>query len=343
MIFFACSSPRRSGCVRSAKQPVTKTCSQCGAVLPSGVRACHFCDLSLIPEPSLQESRAPHKRGRQALDAEFDRAESNISPEENTAWRGELAQKLAAYRVRRKKFVPHAAQSHLPFEEPMEEPPVRRAVATVTVAEPAPRAEDDFSFTIAIGRPSKKRIEESGRMEIDVSLPPTPGAASVEAPVPQRVTEQSGLYPVASIEDRRLAALVDAGCLFFAYGGFLALFSSLGGQFTLSKLSAAVYVSTFATVYLQYFALFTIFGGTTPGMMVRGLQVVSFSGEPPTPRQMLWRSAGYMLSAGTFFLGFLWSTWDEDSLTWHDRVSHTYLSAAQTYADLETSAALHGR
>jgi len=180
-------------------------------------------------------------------------------------------------------------------------------------------------------------------MEIDVSLPPDPGAAPADVTTPEQPAGESGLYPVASMDDRRLAALVDAGCLLFAYGGFLALFSSLGGQFTLSKLSAAVYASTFAIVYLQYFALFTIFGGTTPGMMVRGLQVVSFSGELPTPRQMLWRSAGYVLSAGTFFLGFLWSMWDEDSLTWHDRVSHTYLSGAQAYADLETSAAVHGQ
>jgi len=40
----------------------------------------------------------------------------------------------------------------------------------------------------------------------------------------------------------------------------------------------------FAFVYVQYFGLFTIFGGTTPGMMVRGLQVVSFSGENPTAK-----------------------------------------------------------
>jgi len=39
-------------------------------------------------------------------------------------------------------------------------------------------------------------------------------------------------------------------------------------------------------------------------MMLRNLQVSSFSGEPPTSRQMLLRSMGYMLSAGTFFLGF---------------------------------------
>src|SRR5256884_3981815 len=70
---------------------------------------------------------------------------------------------------------------------------------------------------------------------------------------------------------------------------------------------------------------------------MRGLQVVSFSGEPPTPRQMLLRSAGYMLSAGTFFLGFLWVMWDEDELTWHDRLSRTHLSAAQTFADRKST------
>jgi uncharacterized RDD family membrane protein YckC len=131
--------------------------------------------------------------------------------------------------------------------------------------------------------------------------------------------------------------------LFFAFGGFLALFGSLGGQFTLSKLSAAVCMTTFAIVYLQYFSLFTIFGGTTPGMMLRGLQVVSFSGEPPTPRHMFLRSAGYVLSAGTFFLGFLWAMWDEDALTWHDRLSRTYLSSAETLADIEAHGVAHGR
>jgi uncharacterized RDD family membrane protein YckC len=140
-----------------------------------------------------------------------------------------------------------------------------------------------------------------------------------------------------------LAALIDLGCLLFAYGGFLLLFGSLGGQFTLSKLTAAVYTTTFAIVYLQYFALFTIFGGTTPGMMMRNLQVTSFSGESPTPRQMLLRSAGYILSAGTFFLGFLWAMWDEDQLTWHDRLSRTYLSAAETFADMEASGVAHSR
>jgi uncharacterized RDD family membrane protein YckC len=178
---------------------------------------------------------------------------------------------------------------------------------------------------------------------IDVTLPPNSAADPQAQPAEEERRSLPGLHPVASIDDRRLAALFDIACLLFAYGGFLLLFGSLGGQFTVSKLTAAVYAATFAIVYLQYFALFTIFGGTTPGMMMRNLQVVSFTGAPPTPRQMLLRSAGYMLSAGTFFLGFLWVMWDEDELTWHDRLSRTHLSDAQTFADLEDSSVAPSR
>jgi len=260
--------------------------------------------------------------------------------EQDAAWRGELAQRLDAYRSGRRKLAPNVAQSQFSFDAPSGK---MQPQASVAVAEPPVSVENDFSFTIAIGRPSKKRVLEDSRVVIDVSLPP-----DSESNPQAQVTEDErkslpGLQPVASMDDRRLAAMIDFCCLLFAYGGFLMLFGSLGGQFTLSKLNAAVYTTAFAIVYLQYFALFTIFGGTTPGMMMRGLQVISFSGEPPTPRQMLLRSAGYILSAGTFFLGFLWAMWDEDELTWHDRLSRTHLSAAQSFADLESSSVAHGR
>ena len=260
--------------------------------------------------------------------------------EQDAAWQGELAQRLDAFRTRRRKLAPNAAQSQFSFDSPSEKMPAHTPVG---VAETPASVEEDFSFTIAIGRPSKKRVLEESRMEIDVSLPPDSESSPRTQAMEDERKSQPGLHPVASIDDRRLAAVIDLFCLLFAYGGFLMLFGSLGGQFTLNKLSAAVYAATFAIVYLQYFALFTIFGGTTPGMMMRGLQVVSFSGEPPTPRQMFLRSAGYILSAGTFFLGFLWAMWDEDELTWHDRLSRTHLSAAQTFADLENSNVAHSQ
>ena len=70
-------------------------------------------------------------------------------------------------------------------------------------------------------------------------------------------------------------------------------------------------------------------------MMVAGLQVASFTGDAPTQRQYFLRAIGYVLSVGTCFLGFLWVLWDEDGLTWHDRISKTYLTAALNMAEDE--------
>jgi len=318
--------------------------------LPSSVRACNFCDSSFSVGPSIWEdpsgisARENLVTHANSVFTGTDRSKQSTlvsrPKEQDAAWQGELAQRLDAFRTRRRKLAPNAAQSQFSFDSPSEKMPSHTPVG---VAETPASVEEDFSFTIAIGRPSKKRVLEESRMEIDVSLPPDSESSPRTQAMEDERKSQPGLHPVASIDDRRLAAVIDLFCLLFAYGGFLMLFGSLGGQFTLNKLSAAVYAATFAIVYLQYFALFTIFGGTTPGMMMRGLQVVSFSGEPPTPRQMFLRSAGYILSAGTFFLGFLWAMWDEDELTWHDRLSRTHLSAAQTFADLENSNVAHSQ
>lgn len=342
----------RTGVDASAAQnlPVTRTCSQCGAVLLSGARICHFCDSSFSVGFSTAEELSPiATRGIRARNATGRLAEASdsIAPSSadagilrDASWRGELAQRFKDYRTRRPRPAGGEGQSHFSFEESVDKPPAETSIA---VEESPASCENEFSFTIAIGRSSKSPGVDEGPMEIDVSLQPDGEAPSSGQPVQAEAESRSGLFPVASIDDRRYAALIDLFCLLFAYGGFLGLFGSLGGHFTLSKLSVAVCATTFVIVYLQYFTLFSVFGGTTPGMMMRGLQVVSFSGESPTPRQMLVRSAGYLLSAGAFFLGFLWAMWDEDELTWHDRLSRTYLSEEQTLADLETSGAAHSR
>jgi uncharacterized RDD family membrane protein YckC len=304
------------------KLPVNKICPQCGAVLAKGALLCNFCDSSeSVPigehSTTTQGPLAPHAA-------------------DEHEWRGELNQRLQAYRAKRRKPAPNEAQTELPFNGSASD--TAGAVA-VQVEEP-PRnthdAKDDFAFTIAIGRIAGRHDPNDTRLLIDVSVPPEeqPKAEEVSRE-PVVLPQSSGIFPVASLDDRRSAALIDAACLAFAYGGFLALFGSLGGHFTFSKLSAAVCFSTFAFVYLQYFGLFTIFGGTTPGMMIRGLQVATFAGEMPTLRHLLLRATGYMLSAGTLFLGFLWACWDEDSLTWHDRLSGTYLTAPDILTDLD--------
>jgi len=299
--------------------PVNKICLQCGAVLAKGVRTCIFCD---SPEPHSEGESSYSTQGNLALNA---KAEGE--------WRGELNRRLRAYRARRRNARAGEGQAELPFESQALPGPENVAVEELPQPDETCPSSDDFAFTVAIGRSPRDQEPVETRLLIDVTQPQTRAEALPNLPATSVTRISSGLFPVASIEERRGAALVDAACLAFAYGGFLALFGSLGGHFTLSKLSAAVYFFTFAFVYVQYFGLFTFFGGTTPGMMVRGLQVGSFSGDSPTPTQYFLRALGYMISAGTLFLGFLWAIWDEDALTWHDRLSRTYLTSPEVLAE----------
>lgn len=297
-------------------------------MLAKGASACIFCDSDEFLPPA---EKSVKTQGNLALD-----------PVPDAVWRGELNQRLQAYRARRKKLVAHEGQSALPFEE-QPAPPEAHSI-TLDLDEPksevaAPR--DDFAFTIAIGRTAPRREERDARLVIDVSTPPAEAEAAQTLPPIEDLPETRSMFPVAPIEERRYAALIDAACLAFAYGAFLTLFGSLGGQFTFSKLNAAVYFFTFVFVYIQYFGLFTVFGGTTPGMMIRGLHVSTFSGEDPTVRHLALRAAGYLLSAGTLFLGFFWALWDEDTLTWHDRVSGTYLSSPEPLPELDGTQNAH--
>jgi uncharacterized RDD family membrane protein YckC len=290
-------------------------------VLAIGEDTCSFCDTTEVrPLPKEKVST----KGNLAL-----------STRTHEEWRGELNQRLQAYRARRRKTSPNETQTALPFDDHVLAPLDRIAI---DVEDPPCQkhlpATDDFAFTIAIGRVAKQAELGDPRVMIDVSVPP-----QLESPLEEAAPEplqpvQNGLFPTATLDERRHALLIDAACLAFAYGGFLALFGSLGGHFTLSKLSATVCFFTFAFVYLQYFGLFTVFGGSTPGMMVSGIQVASFTGDSPTPRQYMMRAVGYLLSAGTCFLGFLWVIWDEDGLTWHDRLSKTYLARIEPLGEL---------
>jgi len=164
-------------------------------------------------------------------------------------------------------------------------------------------------------------------MEIPISAPAAAASSSL-SDLGLRLGAES-ISPVADLSVRRQAGVIDVGLLLFSYGGMLALFCALGGRLGLNRLDAVVTLATLALFYAQYFALFTIFGGATPGMMFRGLRVVSFDGRTPTSRQMVARSFGYIVSAGTCFLGFLWALWDEDHLCWQDRVSQTYLTPSE--------------
>lgn len=74
-----------------------------------------------------------------------------------------------------------------------------------------------------------------------------------------------------------------------------------------------------------YHALFFALGKATPGMCYAGIGLCTFDDDVPT-RDQLWRRLGAMaLSLLPVGLGLVWSVFDEDHLSWHDRISGTYL------------------
>jgi uncharacterized RDD family membrane protein YckC len=207
-------------------------------------------------------------------------------------------------------------------QAPAPAPPARPAMP-VESASPTPAAPKPAV------RARSARPRNAEHLDINISQP----AFDFSAAEQQRAAALSLLLAknippshVASLPKRRRAGLIDAALLLFAFGSFWSLFTALGGHVSISSFSAIVTVATMALLYAQYFTLFTYFGGSTPGMMLCKLRVVSFDGTDPTSEQLLWRSFGYMVSAGTGALGFIWALWDEEHLTWQDRISQTYLT-----------------
>ncbi len=238
-----------------------------------------------------------------------------VSAPSEPQWRRELSSRVEAYRAKRRSSDAAdgpASQDSLPFNDA-----ALASDATLADADTAPDPRASLRLH------ARNRPPQNDKIEISAAQPELNFVAAEQMrPFSER------LVPVAELAERRAAGLLDSGFLLFSYGLFLGLFGSLGGNFRFGRLDLLVYGVTFFLFYVQYFVLFTAFGGVTPGMGMRGLRVVAFDGNPAGARQLVWRSFGYIISAATMMLGFLWAMWDDDTLTWHDRMSQTYLTAA---------------
>ncbi len=295
-----------------------QTCKNCGAVYQERAQGCVYCGLAPASEEKTSSDAPPAAP-----------TEGNLAVEPD--WRREVAYRLKAYRARRGRPVPDDSQPDLPFNGVAvdDTPPRADSLDSGAVSrQRSSRSESEPIFSPAARkaraqgqRPRAKRVE---RVEIDVQQSELDFAGAKA----QR-RGPSTAFPLAEMSRRRNAGTCDAVFLLLAYTLFLALFKSLGGQFALGKYAMLVYGAALALFYAQYFAWFTLFGAATPGMLLCGLHLVSFDGTPPTLRQLLWRSFGYVVSGGTVLLGFLWALWDEDHLTWQDRFSQTYLTRAE--------------
>jgi len=89
-----------------------------------------------------------------------------------------------------------------------------------------------------------------------------------------------------------------------------------------AEVGAAVAIAAIAALY---HGMFYAFAKGTPGMRYANISLCTFDGRKPTRTQRFGRLGALLLSVLPLGLGVVWAIFDEDHLSWHDRLSQTYL------------------
>jgi hypothetical protein len=162
-----------------------------------------------------------------------------------------------------------------------------------------------------------------------VPQPPALGGITIEPAQQPEMEKRPGIdIPLQSapLARRILAAAVDAiiiaaGCALFGFI-FWKLTAIRPPWFQIVGLVAGL-SGLFWAAY-QYLLL--VYSGTTPGLLLAQLELARFDGSPAGRRLRRWRVLASFLSAASLGMGYAWVFLDEDSLCWHDRITHTYLA-----------------
>ena len=151
---------------------------------------------------------------------------------------------------------------------------------------------------------------------------PNENEERVAAPSPQEIAASlAGLAPVGS---RLLALVVDCS---LTLAGFLAVLALAVSSGILVRNPRAFELGSALVLLLVgagYQAIFTTAAKATPGMWYAGIGLSTLDGYEATREQRLMRLSALPLSILPLGIGLAWSLFDEDHLTWHDRLSGTY-------------------
>ena len=285
------------------------------------------------------------------------RASRGEMPPPLPQWKKQLNLKLETYRSRQQtgKQAVAVAEQPPPENRPSLPPPTN----VIAFQAPAPSA---VGVSVETEPPPSKthdwrRIEKAAR-----TLPPlqrsfedlineqtyagaTDQVASGETPLPETRAPQAPDatlqqdHAVAPIQARVIAGVLDFSLVVVALGVFLGIFHTGGGTVGTGPEAFRTLAFAFLGLLFFYWIFYLRYVGETAGMTWMKLRVRSLDGGTPTPFQKWLRAGGTILSYCAAGLGFLWSVVDEDKLTWHDRMSRTYLTqlppAPRTPLDVE--------
>jgi uncharacterized RDD family membrane protein YckC len=151
-----------------------------------------------------------------------------------------------------------------------------------------------------------------------------------EAPVREsKRTPQSSVLAdkplhVAPVGDRAMSGIVDAALTLAAFLAFVLVFAACTTHPPTGRTALAGAGTVLLAMWVLYQFIFFSLSAATPGMRYARIALCTFDDENPTRKTMRARIAALLLSALPLGLGFLWVFFDEDSLSWHDRITQTY-------------------
>ena len=136
----------------------------------------------------------------------------------------------------------------------------------------------------------------------------------------------SPVLELAAMSRRLLAVVVDgtliAGAFLAAVLVAEAKMNDLPGIKEIEMGAAAALLA----IGVLYHAFFLTLADATPGMRYAHISLCAFDGRRPSFARRCGRLGALLLSVATLGLGLAWVIFDEDHLSWHDRLSRTYLS-----------------
>jgi uncharacterized RDD family membrane protein YckC len=144
------------------------------------------------------------------------------------------------------------------------------------------------------------------------------------AVVAEDLAPASRLADVAPIDRRMMAAALD---LAFVTMGFLLFAAAFVAVVNVPPTDSFLMISAgivFAALYGGYQWLFLNKSDATPGMRYARIALCTFNDENPTVRARRSRLGAALLSLAAGGLGFVWMWFDQENLSWHDRMTRTY-------------------
>jgi uncharacterized RDD family membrane protein YckC len=297
---------------------VERRCAGCGSWNHAAEARCQRCGRKL--ETMLGAEGRHELEETESLPGPSLAAAVTPRPVAAPQWKEELNQRLAGYRERKAAYEETAEIARPEGERPRPSLPTRASRPSLASA-PPPGAYSPLPVKVRVAEPQ----EESPRIR---RLP--------EPPIVDRLLHEQSQLPaprprprvedlLAPIKFRFIAGLLDLCVVALALGVFLLVMHLTDPAILASPDNLAIAGGAFATLLIIYWVGYLRLMGSTAGMIWTGLRVLNLDAEPPDTQQRWTRALGTVLSAAALGVGFLWSLFDEQHFTWHDRVSKTFV------------------